>query len=685
MPLTQNQNFPEERRLATVLFADVQGFTQLAERLDYEIVGDLIKEIWLRLDTIVESNGGYIDKHIGDAVMAVWGAPHAGENDAGQAVRAGLALQAALSELTEKTTLPGASELKMRVGINTGPVLSCYVGIHDEYTVIGDTVNVASRLEQSAVAGTVVISESTFRMVRGLFRLRRLPAIQLKGKTEPITPFLVEGASFLPNRVRYEGLGSLETNMVAREVELQRLNQLYRDSFDNPQPTLALVTGEAGLGKSRLMMEFACQLELEEPDLVLVSARSLAQAERVPYFLWKSLLNVLFGLSEEDAPDAARHKFQAGIKNLWPKQTLRTSPEEAAHLIGGLTGLTWPGSPFLSRYADDPQAFVRRAYELVRELLRRLSETCPAVLMLDDLQWADAGSLDLLAYLLQPSELDLRLLILAGARLDLLQQQPRWSNMAEVISLNPLPILAETVAAAYPDLRALPCEVLYELAQRADGNPFFLEEMVKNLVKSGVLEQVVSQQEMVERLRMQTPESLRAMLQARLDALPKEVRLIALLGALSGRVFWVGAVKAALRASTAASTGQLMLMPPNVVDRVIQDALRQLVRAELAFPRAGSRYSDDQEFIFKHSLFSDVAYSLIPHRHHRQYHMAVGQWLANHNNPDFQMMAAEHYEKAGALFEASRQYEFAARYAQARGLTADAEMMLARAEALGKN
>jgi len=163
--------YPEERRLATVLFADIEGFTQISEQMDFELVSDLIKAVWQRVDAVLEKHGGYIDKHIGDAVMAVWGAPRAAEDDAERALTAALALQSALREFSAHSNRPGASELLMRVGVNTGPVLAGYVGTRGEYTVMGDTVNVASRLETSAESGTVVISESTYRLVRGAFRV----------------------------------------------------------------------------------------------------------------------------------------------------------------------------------------------------------------------------------------------------------------------------------------------------------------------------------------------------------------------------------------------------------------------------------------------------------------------------------------------------------------------------------
>lgn len=676
-PLT-TQRYPEERRWASVLFADVRGFTALSERMDFESVSDLIKGVWLRLDAVIQDYGGYVDKHLGDAVMAVWGAPFAGESDAEQAVAAGVALLDSLAAYIEESHLIGARELMMSVGVNTGYVLSGYVGAKNEYTVMGDTVNVAKRLEQAADPGAVVISESTYRLVRDVFKVHNLPPLTLKGKTEPVTAHVVEGRLEQPGKVHYRSEGSLDTRMVARESELKKLASLYKRAIRSDCPTLAVVIGDAGIGKSRLLMEFAIQLEDSEPNLSMISARALAQTSRVPFFLWKSLWHNRFGLQDNDSPDDAREKFMLGVQGLWGLQTGAGSAVEAAHLIGSLTGITWPASKYLAMCENDPQARVRRVFILTRELLRRACLARPTVLLLDDLHWADSVSLDLLDFLLKPGPESLPLLILAGIRPHFLRKHPRWANVSHIVPLKPLPMDAEIVAAAYPDLRDLPKEVRLELAHRSDGNPYFLEEMVKGLMKSGLTN---SSQEMIARLRARPPDTLRAMLQSRLDDLPRDARMVALLASVVGRVFWVGAVLEAARSVSSTGTG-LLKLAPSVLDRVVQDALRHLVQAELAFPRSGTRFSDDQEYIFKHSLLREVAYSLIPHKYLHQYHRAVARWMIIRPDPKFQVMAANHLEEAGDLYEAARQYERAAHYARSRGATKEAKWLLERVRAL---
>jgi class 3 adenylate cyclase len=685
--------FPEERRLATVLFADIQDFTALAERLDFEVVTDLIKAVWLKIDTVLEDYGGYIDKHIGDAVMAVWGAPFAGENDAEQAVHAGLAIQRALNEFVAETTPPYIQEVRLRVGINTGMVLAGYVGKRREYTVMGNTVNVASRIQQLADAGTVVISDATYRLVHGDFRVRRITdPLHLRGKTELIQAYLVDGVAEQPSRMRYRSLGSLETHMVGRDVELARLEKIFEEVVSSEVPQMTLVNGDVGMGKSRLLWEFSNWVEAGDQPAKVLSARALAQITQVPFYLWKSLWTLRFGIQDTDPPEVQRGKLQQELQKIWARQLGPASSVEAAHMIGSLIGIDFPESPFLAKYRSDPAARLKRTIELTRELFRRICKFAPLVLVLDDLQFADPSSLAILAGLFEPPEISMPLMVLVGARPEFTLHNPRWLNISNLIHLEPLAVNIETVSAAYPALRSLPEEILRLIADLADGNPYFMEELAKSLIQSGALHEVGHSSSETEiqnaaahllaRLREHTPESLRGMLQARLDGLTHEIRAVALLASVAGRVFWVGAVLAAARVVDKEADPVLANLPEGVLDRLVQDSLRQLARAELAFPRANSTYASEQEYIFKHSMLREVAYSLIPRRLRPRYHLAVAQWLSTHRNPDMRAMAGSHYEQAQVYDEAASCYVASAELALIRGAPQEAKSMLAHAEEL---
>jgi len=661
MTLSKPQQFPEERRLATVLFADVQGFTALAETLDFETVSDMLKGIWQRLDFVIEENGGYIDKHLGDGVMAVWGAPHAGENDAENAITAALLMQDAMQGFVAYTKVPGAEKLKLRIGLNSGQAFAGYVGTKNEYTVLGDIVNVASRLEQSAVPGTVVITEGTYRLVRGIFSVARLEPVQAKGKVEPIEAYEVKSKFAAPTRIRYEqGADTIETHMVGRNAEMTRLREFFEMSQHATAPIMSLVIGEIGMGKSRLLMEVVNRAEASEPGPLILTTRALAQTSRIPYYLWRSILRNRFGIDEHTPNDEATHLFEEAVGALWGSLP---GGSEAAHLIGELIGLKWQRSPHINE--QEPNTVrLELAYQKFRELFIQLCNKQPTILLIDDLQWADRESLQLLAHMMESDLKILKLFILAGARPEFLRVHPSWRNLASITNLGPLPTSSEMVMEAYPDLKVLPRQILVELAARSEGNPYFLEEIVKVLIKPGLDDFKRNPGEAMARLQAQIPESLRATLQARLDNLPRDARTVALLAAVVGRVFWVGAVLVAAKADT--GTGSLSNMPGTVMERLVQDGLRQLVRAELAFPRAGSKYGDEQEYIFKNSFLRDVAYSMIPNRSRIIYHRVVAQWLAGHNDATFRVMSAEHYESGRAFIDAAMQYDLAAQIARDR-------------------
>jgi class 3 adenylate cyclase len=672
------RQFPEERRSATVLFADVQGFTSLAEQLDFETVSDLIKDMWARLDAVIEDAGGYIDKHMGDGVMAVWGAPYATDRDAEKAVHAGLSMIAALNSLARNSMISGADKLNLRVGINSGQVFAGYVGTKNEYTVIGDTVNIAARLEQSAEPGTLLVGENTGQLIRNNFEIKDVPPIQAKGKNEPIKAFQIVGTR-PSSRITYDSLEKLETNMVGRDGDMTRLRMYFEQSRTSITPTLMLITGEVGIGKSRLLMEFSKKLQSELPSIQVIAIRALAQTARVPYNIWRQIVFRIFNLLEEGALEENSQYFILGMEHLWGKNLPDKSVSRAIEIMGSLLGLDVKSVMGNSLKSESPQDGTIQTEETTKEFLYRLLQKGSLVISIDDLQWADKESLSILYSLTKPGKEPLPLLIIGGTRLSLLKDFPLWWNASHILTLNPLPIDADMVAMAYPDLKNMPREILEELASRAEGNPYFLEEIVKGLLKSGVNEMKTTSDFTVAHIQSLIPESLRAMLQARLDNLTREARSIALMASVVGRVFWVGAIKEISRAN--AGTGTLTSMPEQVVDRVLQDGLRQLVRAEMAFPRSGTKYSDQQEYIFKNSYLRDVAYGMIPHKNRSAYHRTVAQWMSRFEGTIYKVMAAEHFEKCDEYALAAEQYEKAVESARKRNTLGEIDILTQRSKA----
>jgi class 3 adenylate cyclase len=338
----------QQRKLITVLFADVSGFTSMSEQLDHEEVSEIINALWSRLDKTILEHGGFIDKHIGDAVMALFGAPTAREDDTERAIRAALGMQAeikiwkaAFSEA--KPALHGlVQNIQMRIGINTGPALLGTVGSTGEYTAIGDAVNLASRLEHAAPVGGVLISQDTYRHVRGIFEVTPLDPLQVKGKSEPVQVYVVNARRPRSFRITSRGVEGIETRTIGREAEMEKMKAAMQSVMASGRIYLVSIVAEAGTGKSRLLYEFIKWLEEQHYSVNLFKGRATPEMYHTPYALVRNLLATSFEIQDSDLPAVVREKLEHGI---WA--SAGNAQEAGAHaaFIGHLLGYD---------YADDP-------------------------------------------------------------------------------------------------------------------------------------------------------------------------------------------------------------------------------------------------------------------------------------------------------------------------------------------
>ena len=647
-------NNPEERRLVSVLYAELIGFSALADQLDPEIASKLMRALWSALEGIIEEFGGIVDKHLGDSFMVTWGTLHTMEDDAERAVSAGLALLSGLEKFKSEDDYLGAKSLLLRMGIHTGLALAGYVGVRGEYTVVGDTVNITKRMEETAEPGSLIVSEATYQSIRGAFQVKRLTPIQLEGTKRLVNIFQILEELPQPTKLRYRSKGGLETILVGRDEEMAQLVGLFEKTREQNKAHLVLVTGDVGVGKSRLLFEFAGHLETDNPLLTVMSSRALEQTSQVPYYLWKELWSNRFDLNEDDPIESAREKTINGVRTLWGQALGEVTAVEAAHFLGNQIGIKWDKSRYLDSFSSEPNLRTERSYFLQGELYFRASQRGPVVLILDDLQWADSGSLALIEYLWTKTERDIPLLILACARTEFLDKQAQLFQQAEQISLAPLPVSSDIVRDAYPALKEASDPLLSTLAERAKGNPYFLEELVKNVLRRE--ETNLADPE----ISIKLPQSLEELLKSRLDYLSIEGRATALFAAVVGRVFWKGAVLAAFRNSSGV-TKALKVSSHNIVGKV-QTALDELMENELAFLRVGSAYTGEREYIFKHSLLREVAYQRLPEEHRAECHLAIAEWLAERAGPERSVCVAHHYEAAGRYEKAQAFYTRAAEY-----------------------
>lgn len=657
----------EQRKLLTILFADLSGFTAMSEHLDPEEVHTTMNALWARLDAAIRQEGGTIDKHIGDAVMALFGTPLAQEDDPERAIRAALAMQAALR------AFPG--DLRMRIGINTGPVLLAGIGTTGEHTALGDTVNTASRLEHAAPPGGILIAYATYRHVRGLFDVQVQPPLAVKGKDEPLQTYLVERARPRAFQVPTRGIEGIETPMIGRDQELRQLQAAFAACQAESRPRIVSVVAEAGVGKSRLLAAFQTWLAaLPAPARVFQGRTDLRMMDR-PYSLLRDLFAGYGAILDSDSLAVAHAKLEQCIGAV-----LGAAGPEPAHFIGHLLGLDYSDSPYLAGILDDPRQIQARAFGHLVAFFGAVIRQGPVALLLEDLHWADDGSLDLVAHLGRTLP-DRPLLLVGMTRPTLWDRRPAW-GMEPVpglrIDLQPLTD-GESRALVGAILRRLPAvpPALQDLVVGgAAGNPFYLEELVKMLIDDGVIETTGDDWAVTtEHLAaLRVPATLTGVLQARLDRLPAAERAVLERAAVIGPVFWEAAV-----AHRAAGVGEDS-------GPALAEALAGLQAEALIQRRAESAFAGTGEWQFKHILLHEVVYERVLKRRRREYHRMVAAWLteqADTRSEEYAALIGGHLERAGDRQAAAGWYVRAGHQARAGFVPAAAIDYYRRALDLG--
>ncbi|KAF0240224.1 MAG: adenylate/guanylate, partial [Planctomycetota bacterium] len=592
---------PRERRTVTVLFSDLSGFTALSEQMDPEEVSDLVDALFQKLRAAIESHGGTVDKFIGDAVMAVFGAPVAHEDDPLRASRAGLAMQKAVAAFSSERKL----DLRLRVGINTGEVLWGSVG-GDRATAMGDAVNVAQRLESAAEPGTVLASKSVARAVGGRLRFRALEAIQVKGRQELVEPFIVVGEG--AGQTEFRRAGEIATPIVGRDAEIARLIEAFPGGF-------FVLEGEAGIGKSRLLHELRRRVRAKRPDAWI----GVGRAREGPPLPLGAFGEIVRGEAGSGGDGGRLASWLAGEM----AADGAVESENRAQLIALSLGYAVPGARVTGIEPARIPAETRHAWE---RWLRARAARGPVLLCIEDLHWADGGTLSLMEHLATS---------LAGASVTVVgSARPggRLPSAHERIGLDALPgeALSRLAEGILPG--PLAPELLDFLAQQSGGNPYYLEELARYLLEEklvgGTPARLAARPERI-------PDGLQGLLIARLDGVGPASRDALKAAAVVGRTFWRGLLT------------KILGVP---AEPLIEEAhLRQMV-----FPRDGSLLPGDSEHVFKHALLRDAAYSLLPKKDRARLHLRVAELLPGGGGRKIAILAAGHREAAGQPAEAAR-------------------------------
>lgn len=642
-----------QRKLASILFCDIVDSTKISEDLDPEDALSVMDGALSNFKAIVEQQQGRITRFMGDGLKAIFGLPAAREDDAERAVRAGLdILEAARAYADEVNACWGWGDFNVRVGINTGWVVTGGTGTEGANTVSGDAVNLAARMERHAPIGGLLISHETYCQVRGLFEVQMLPPLVVKGKVEPVQTYLVKKAKPRVFRLPTRGIEGIATRMIGREAELKQLGDAVQATWNGGGVQMVTVTGEAGLGKSRLLDEFRHWLELRPEKVRVFHGRANETMQQAPYGLLRDVFAFRFEIQDSDPPAVAREKLEQGVVGFMGPQGA-----EAAHFIGHLLGMDFSTSRFLRGILDDAQQVRDYAFLALARFFKRVARDpgwVGAVLILDDLHWADESSLDVLTYLQQECQAA-AFLILCLARPILFERRPTWGTAGLRLDLAPLSEQAAAllVGEILQKLPVVPPALSELVVGGAEGNPFYIEELIKMLIdKHIIIPTATHWQALPERLtEVQVPPTLTGVLQARLDSLTPSERETLQRAAIIGRVFWAEAVSF------------LSLPLPNTEAQpavaTTVAALATLLSKELIFQRETSTFAGTREYIFKHTLLRDVTYKTVLKQQRLGYHAQAAAWLVARSQgraEEYAALIAEHYEQAGDLAQAAVWY-----------------------------
>jgi class 3 adenylate cyclase/tetratricopeptide (TPR) repeat protein len=582
-----------ERRLVTVLFADLVGFTPLSESRDAEDVRELLSRYFETARSVIERYGGTVEKFIGDAVMALWGAPIAQEDDAERAVRAALDLVSAVETLGAEA---GSSDLRLRAGALTGEA-AVTLGAEGQGMVAGDLVNTASRIQAAAEPGTVLVGEHTRRASEAAVAYEDAGSYELKGKAEAV--HLWRALRVIANRGGEGRAAGLEAPFVGRERELRLVKDLFHATAEEGKAHLLSVVGVAGIGKSRLAWEFEKYLDGLVAEIWWHKGRCLAYGDAIAYWALAEMVRMRCRITEDEAADSALRKLRAVVEDFIPDAEERTFVEPRLQHLLGLADRTAPDREDL--------------FSAWRLFFERMAERGPVLLLFEDLQWADTALVEFVDYLLEWSR-GFPIFVITLARPEVTERSPSWgASTRSFTSVLLEPLSNEAVDALLQGLvPGLSEEIRSQIRDRADGIPLYAVETVRMLLDRGLLEREGDEYRPVGTIEaLDVPESLQALIAARLDGLePEERRLLG---------------DASVLGKTFAPRGLAALS--GLPEETIEPLLASLVRKEVLTLQSDPRSPERGQYGFLQALVQRVAYEMLSRHDRKAKHLAAAAYL----------------------------------------------------------
>jgi class 3 adenylate cyclase/tetratricopeptide (TPR) repeat protein len=613
-----------ERKQVTVLFSDLSGYTAISEKLDPEEVKEIMSRIFGEIAHVVTEYEGFIEKFVGDAVMALFGVPKAHEDDPIRAIRAAREIHELVDAISPQVEERIGQPISMHTGINTGLVVTGEVDMEKgTHGVAGDTINLSSRLSSLAKAGEILVGLETYRQAEGHFTFEDLEPTRIKGKAEPVPVYKVLSPKERPTTTHRPS--GLRAELIGRKVELTELEEAVQ-RLSEGKGTIISICGDTGTGKSRLVEEFRATLDLEE--IQWLEGHAYAYSQNIPYFPLIDLLNRAWQIEEGDPPEGVKEKIESRIQGLIGKKA------DVAPYIGSLYALSYPEVEGVS-----PEFWKSRLHDAVQAILSALTRRGPTVICLEDIQWADPSSLDLLRFIL--SEFRYPALFLCVYRLPFsLLTSHQLSGIGksyQEIRLQDLsPSDTQDMMESLLRSKTIPQELRKFVQQKVEGNPFYLEEVINSLIESGTLTRDNGNWMLTRPIgESDILPTIQGVISARLDRLEKEMKRILQEASVIGRAF----LYEILRKITELKDD---------IDR----CLHGLEQLDLIRTRS---FQPELEYVFKHALTQEVVYSGLLKKERQEIHEQIArvmEQLFQDRLPEFYETLAFHFKRGQSVHKA---------------------------------
>jgi class 3 adenylate cyclase/tetratricopeptide (TPR) repeat protein len=613
-----------ERKHVTVLFSDLSGYTAMSEKLDPEEIKDIMTRVFGRIKEVIAKYDGFIEKFAGDAVMAIFGVPRAHEDDPVRAIRAAREIHDLVKFISPEVEGKTGTPLSMHSGINTGLVVTGEVnpdkGTHG---VAGDPLNLASRLCSLAPGEDILVGQDTFRRSEGYFTFEELEPTRVKGKAEPVSIYKVLAAKDRPAVIQRPSAPT--GTLIGRKFELAQLTEAA-DQIQTGRGAIVSISGDAGTGKSRLVEEFRAGLDLDQVQWL--EGHAYAYSQNMPYFQLIDMLNRALLIEEGDSPDKVREKLESGLAVLIGEQN------DVVPYIGSLYSLDYPEAEAVS-----PEFWKSRLRDAIQTVLAALTRSRPAIICLDDIQWADPSSLDLLRYLLADFNYPALFICLYRLPFNLFtsQQQLGLGKSYQEIQLQDLSATeAQSMVEAMLASKNIPGDLRKFVQEKVEGNPFYLEEVIHALIESKTLVRDNGGWQLTQSIQdLELSSSVYGIISSRLDRLELDTKRVLQEAAVIGRAFLYDILEKISR-----------------FDNKVDSCLSGLERLDIIRARS---VQPELEYIFKHAVTQEVVYNNLLKKDRREIHERIGseiEQLFKDRLPEFYETLAHHFKQGRSVHKA---------------------------------